>query len=495
MPDMDFSIYSKLAPPAFDPMATVGKVQTLQQGMLNNRLLGQQVQGKIAYGKAAQAAIDPATGKFDPDLLMKGLAETNEGAQLAPEAAAFAQQQRQAQLEQELKGVQITREKLGLSNDQFKNVGDGALGLIQKYSTPGPDGKVPTMTKGDVTSYLGDVLAASGAGNDPNFVTRVTNLVTSLPDDPAELLVKIKQLAIIAEPTAERVNQVSGTPQTLNRGPETIVTRTPTLTGKMDVTAAVPMDRSPSETAGLVDVYDPVTKTMVKRPSGSVVGDRPYPQAQPVQAGPAMGESQQAEENIKQSQALQQRAAIVPQRKAALSNLVGTLGDFTPGPKADLTQFLGGLAQQFGMAKPDSALTKGLAAQEEFNKLSATIALDQWGALGGSGSNDQLSAAIKANPNQAMSKLGIKNVVALLQGNEDAIGAQYDAWKKYAGVHGASSYDTFLQGWNRYYDPRVFQAQHMTPGAVTVMKSQMSKDERAKFDRDQKISEQAGWLK
>jgi hypothetical protein len=195
---------------------------------------------------------------------------------------------------------------------------------------------------------------------------------------------------------------------------------------------------------------------------------------------------------VEQAVSLQKRAAIVPQRKAALSNLKLTLQDFTPGPHADLWGRLKGLASQYGVST--QSVDNSKAAQDEFNKLAAQIALDQWGTLGGSGSNEQLATAMRANPHETMSKLGIKNVVALLQGNEDAISAQYTAWQKWKSTHGPASYDSFQEGWNAHYDPRVFQAEHMDAASRKKMEAAMDKGELAKYRQDQADARKWGWI-
>jgi uncharacterized protein YifE (UPF0438 family) len=92
---------------------------------------------------------------------------------------------------------------------------------------------------------------------------------------------------------------------------------------------------------------------------------------------------------------------------------------------------------------------------------------------------------MKANPHEAMSKMGMKNVMALLQGNEEAISAQSSAWNRYQSKHKDDplAYQHFQEGWNRYYDPRAFQADFMKAADLKAMEAKMSKDELAKFQQ------------
>ncbi len=509
MADIDYSIASKAAPPKFDPLAMAGEAVQLGQGLLNNRILGQQADANLPS------------------------------------------------LEAGLRKVQIAREQAGLTNEQWNLAGNALLPLIEKFGRSGvvqdeKGNKTATISTDDVSSALTDLMSNTALGKDPNFVARATSLITSLPkDDPKAIMDHLYGVALMANPTTERVAQLNGgAPQAVSTGGQTNFIRTPTLGGVppqlvgqikntlspgeastptpvltrnpdgtltpsnitrqqfVDTAGGGPLATAPPMTSEGVplatagnpaySVQDPGTgQPGIVTQGGAAAAAARGAAPPPVHpTGPLPGlvpaTTATAEQNVQQAQALQKRAAIVPQRRAALSELVGTLDNFTPGPKANLTGGLNGLATEFGIPLPGA--TTGKAAQDTFNKLAAQIALDQWGSLGGSGSNEQLATAVHANPNDAMSKMGIKNVTALLQGNEDAIQAQFDAWQKYSKVHGPDSYGSFLGGWNRYYDPRVFQAEHMSAPAVRVMKSQMSAKELADFNRKAAVAKAAGWL-
>lgn len=491
MPDM--TVAAKVKAPEFDPLGTMGKLQTVQSGMLNNQLLGLQVGGKQALGQIIGQNTDPGTGETD-------WGKVSAAASQDPRAAILLPEIQKATLDRQLTQVQLQREQLGLSGDQWGKVGASAIELLGRK---GADGQPVKLTREDVSKAMAQDLIGSGMFHDENSVKRLTGFLTSLPNDPAGIAQALKGIAIMSSPTPDRVALINGSQETVNTGSQQVQQQRSALTGEVTPNAVFDNTRGPDAKAGLVQKWNPQTHQMDLVPSGEVVGDmapgavpgQPSTGAKPIQpvaAAPALGETATAEAGVQQAQALQQRAAIVPTRKAALKNMVDSLDSFTPGPKADLTYQVKALATQFG--KPSPSVAKGVAAQEEFNKLAAQIALDQWGSLGGSGSNEQLATAMKANPGATLSKMGIKNVAALLQGNEDAIGAQFSAWKKYSATHGPGSYGDFLEGWNRYYDPRVYQAQHMDAGSRKAMVAKMSPAERKTFDRDQSIAQQAGWL-
>lgn len=486
MAEIDYTIAAKVLPPQFDPLAVAGKALGLQQGqvgiqqgMLNNRLLDQQVQSKIALGRAVTGATN-ASGQTDWNKAMGALAQDPQGAFAVPELAGTV-------LDRTLKDLNIDEAELKISGQRWAKIGDTSLALLADQ-TP--------LTREGVIKNLTDNLVGSGMFNDAASVGALTNFVQNLPNDDAGIRQRLKNMALMSNTTTERINSLMGTVQNTDVGPNIAVTQTSPVTGATRLNTVIDKGLSPSEADTPAYTYKDaqgVEHIVTKREAaaagpeqapGGISSGSPYGTAEAAQAD--------ATANVAQAQALQQRVAIVPVRRAALSNLVGTLDSFTPGPKADLTYQLGALATMAGTATPK--VVTGVAAQEEFNKLAAQIALDQWGSLGGSGSNEQLQTAMKANPNQAMSRLGIKGVVALLQGNEDAIQSQFDAWQKYSAKFGPGSYGKFLKEWNQYYDPRVFQAQHMEPAAVKAMTSKMSAAELRKFNRDMAIAEQAGWL-
>ncbi len=473
----DYTIASQVKPPQIDPIAIVGNVQALQKGQLSNKLLGMNVAQTQAQRTAAQGAVGP-DGGFDVDKYESALA----GGGASPEAIASAQQIRQVQLQNQVAKLGLTKAQMDVSQQELGNGAQVGQGILAN-GTKDP----AALTKEGIAAAIQTNLIQPGLVRTPEGLQHAQQFIASLTDDPATNAKLVQQWVNQSEDITKAMGAISN----VDTGGNIVQQRVNPATGEPSITGQINKGRTPSEKANLVPTYDPTTGKTTLKTSGEIIGDA-GPAAEHPQSGPALGDAEAASRNVQQAQGLQQRASIVPQRRAALSNLSDSLKDFTPGPKADLTYGLKALATQFGLAAPSSA--KGVAAQEEFNKLSSQIALDQWGALGGTGTNDQLASTVKANPHEAMSKMGIKNVVALLQGNEDAIGAQFEAWQKFKAVHGAASYDQFQQGWNRYYDPRVFQAEHMAPADVKAMIAGMTSAERKTFTRDQNIAQQAGWL-
>src|SRR5882762_1169844 len=128
--------------------------------------------------------------------------------------------------------------------------------------------------------------------------------------------------------------------------------------------------------------------------------------------GVAAAATKTAETSAELGNQLVTAANQVPQTKAILENLDRTLADFTPGPGADYRRFGKALVNA---NIPDSLQKqlgfdpKGIASQEEFNKLAYQLAQNQFPALGGTGTDSKLHSAMSTSPNEMITAVGNKN--------------------------------------------------------------------------------------
>lgn len=187
---------------------------------------------------------------------------------------------------------------------------------------------------------------------------------------------------------------------------------------------------------------------------------------------------------------LSNRAQAVPDNKAIYDNMNDILnsGDFSSGSVA---QKLRDSFKSVGL-NPQS-----VASQEEFSKLANMIGQKQFQAIGGTGTDAKLESGMSVSPNTALSNLGNKGIIALLKGNEDAIQIKNNEWQKYKAANGndPTTYQTFSQQFNQQYDPRVFQAQYLSPTERSRFLSGMAPTEKAQYLKDYQIAGQNGWIK
>lgn len=485
MAEIDASIATKVQPPTFDPLKTVGSAVQLGQGLLQNKLLGQQVNSKIALGKAVTAATDPETGQTDWNKALGSLSQDPQGSFAVPELAGQV-------LDRKLKELNISAADLSNSATRWAKTGDWASSLISDKAPLSPQA---------VAGSAKDVLLASGLFKDPHSQELVTNFITNLPADDAGIRERLKQLYMMSGDNAQRIAAMLGTPETVNTGSQQIQQQRAPLTGETRVSGVVENTRTPGEKAAMVQVWDPAKQAYVLKPSGSVLGDMApgaLPAAggggSPPQAAPALGEPEAAAQAAGQAQGLRVAAEKVPENKAALQNIRDTINSFQPGAKTNWTYAVNALATQMGVASPKVA--SETAAQEEFNKLATQFINSQVGALGGTGTDAKLESARHGSPNEFMSRLGIQNVTGLMLGLNDAVGAKNEAWQKWLDAGNApGTYGKFQTEFNRYYNPRVFQSVYMTDAQRQNMLSQMGKDDRAQFQRDWIFAKKAGWIK
>jgi hypothetical protein len=155
--------------------------------------------------------------------------------------------------------------------------------------------------------------------------------------------------------------------------------------------------------------------------------------------------------------------------KAIIGNLEKESKNFTSGPLADYKR----IGKSFALANlpiPESLKKPGamfdpesVADQESFNKNIYNLVQSQFKALGGTGTDSKLESASHTSPSEFMSQVGVKNILSLLKGNQDAVQAKAKAANAYVLANGPQSMPAFNEAWNQNFDPRVFQFKYMTP--------------------------------
>lgn len=489
MPDLDPTIPLKATPPTFDPLATVGKLQGVQQGVLQNRLLGQQVDSKIALGRAVTAATDPTTGKTDWAKALGGLSQDPQGSFAVPELAGQV-------LDRQLKELQVSGADLTLSNDRWKRVSSVAGGLLARKNA---DGTPADLTPEDVRTEFVDRLVTSGQFNDDKSIGQLASTLQKLPKTPAEIRSYLTNLALQADFTSERIGALLGNVTPVDTGAGTLMTQTSPLTGQTKAGAIIDKQLSPSEANTPAYTYkDPVTgqEHIVTKSQAAAAA----PGATPVGIVSGLPVGAEGARTLAATKAAEQAAALgvaaeqVPARKALLGNLEGLVGQFGSGPSADWKKVAAGLVNANNPWGPLFD-TKKIASQEEFNKQAAMLAQEQFKALGGTGTDAKLDSAMSTSPNSALSRMGNIGIIRMLKGNEDALSAKNGAWQAWlASGKGPESYGQFTTQFNQIYDPRVFQSVYMGPEERAAMLKGMTEAEVKKFRGAYANAVKFGWI-
>ena len=456
--------------PQPNPLQTIGNFANIQNQLNQNRLFQAQQMG----GNALLQSATPQGG-VDQNALIRNLQAGGPNAGLvAPEMLANGQLLQQSQLANS--GTRIGAMKAALANIPPPNPtipSDMERFNSQYAATLSAGAQQGLWTAQDAANATGGNIAglspaevvrqaALQAGN----ATQVEQAVgkADLTSTGGVLTPTIKTIG----PNGETVAPIAGAssiPLTLS--PETEASRQNIVVGgvpsSVPTSALVTPTGQPKVTAGLTG------------PSGEVpTGFSPAGQA----AGSLMGQG-----SAGQFVGLQQAADQAPAQRGMLGELMGIAKgeDFKPGPASDWTAQLGALAREFNIPFTEGS-AKGTAAIETYRKIANQVAQAQFSALGGTGTDNQLTQARHTSPDNLLSGLGNEQIIPLLEGNADAVAFKNQLAQKWLGSgQGPETYGQFSTQFNEHFDPRVFQAQHMEPAERKAMLGAMSPAEREAY--------------
>lgn len=212
------------------------------------------------------------------------------------------------------------------------------------------------------------------------------------------------------------------------------------------------------------------------------------------------GQTAAIESNARNSAELGNRlttaAAETPMVDTILSNLDKHISEFTSGPGADWQR----VAKAFVNANAPKSVgdvfdPKSIASQESFNKQAQQLAQRQFQQLGGTGTDAKLDSAMHTSPNELLSGIGNKEIIAMLRGNNDALKVQSREWNQWKKTHGEQSFPDFVDDFNQHFNPRVFQYQYVPKGERQDWYKAMPSDERRRFEADAEYALDHKWIK
>lgn len=476
MAGIDTSIYSQIAAPP-DPFAVPNKLLGLQQGALGlsntqieNQLLRRRLAGDQALQSALSDATDPATGQIDTNKLVGGLRGTP-GAERLPAAI---------QEGQHIVGGNIanTGAAQNLNTAQISTVGNIFGAGLQSN---------PNYGRRDA---LGDIVKAVSSGQITPALGNT--LMHQLPRDDAGAKAWANEKFVRTLPSAgAQPTQIGVTPG----GAPVTGTAAQVITKSV---GAVPTNAN----GEALNPDGTPTSGNLNPKTGIVTPPRAKPGQMGYVSGLAPGQAEAS--NVDQQAAANQAAAFERQangaadNKATIANMQDQLSKVATGPYADrINTAKAGyneLVDASGVPLPQFDKSK-IAALDEFRKNGQILANQQFATLGGTGTDAQLNAAIHSNPGTFMSNLSNKQILQMLQGNQDAIEAKATAWRQYKQANGAAAnFNTFSEDFNRSYSPRAFQFVHMTPEERKDMVKNMTPVEKSQLNSALQTAMDRGWI-
>jgi hypothetical protein len=496
----DYTIASKVVPPNINPMAVAGQAQTLQQGMLQNRLLGAQLSGKTDVAGAISGATGP-DGKVDWAKAASSLPAGSFGAPDLAERAISNQTQQQAlvtaHILQQVQEQKLTQEQIATGAQENANAQQLANSIRATGDT----------SQANVTSMLD--AATPTMFKSPTALQQVQDFKSKLTPDPTANDALLKNYGLLHGQVAGVLGQI----RDVNLGATTDQVRNDVATGAPQTTGALQNTIPPTAMASRVSTVAPGSNQPTTVPLSATVdaSGKPLQPGSPgaaPQLGPggqlpsqpplgaeataSAGGAGRANQGVAFEAGLAKAANGWAAQHSSLSQFGNLVDQIASGNKAGSLKKLGQFAAEFNLPAPVSK--NDTAGLEEAGKLSQLIAQQQFQQLGGTGTDAKLESAMHTSPSEFLSQVGNKRILPLLQGLNDATKAQANLYQTWKAQHGPEDYADFINQWNQHFDPRAFQSAYMTPTDVAAMRASMGTQERANFDSFRAFAKQKGWL-
>ena len=474
-------------------LVTVGQALQARNLLIQNQANSQELAARQAIGQALATNTNRLTGAVDYDRARASLAGNQNALILLPQfdQQALANQTAQQGLSSATSAAQ---------QDQV-NAHRAALSLIANGLQRAL--RDPTISDKNLNGYAAEIYSSKNLSPELRnmLLDDFTAFNSGLPpeadqDGRRRYLAGFAQQALNAQQAFEQNNP---TPQAVNTGGQTQFVAASGLVAPH--TVGQPLQNTMTQGEALSPDY---TRYNQKTGQDEIVTKGAEAQAeatgQPAKgivaspsAGDLAAQTTEGTGNAQQALSLQQRAGQVPQNKALLDNMRGELQNIKTGSTAEWQLSAQRFANSVSPFGPFFDPSK-IASQEDFNKQAVQLAQSQFQALGGTGTDAKLSSTMHTSPSTALSNMGNNQIMALLEGNEDAVGVMNQAWQNYRQQNGANSYGQFLSKWNNVYDPRVFQYQYLQPAEQQAMLKAMAPKERAQFDAHMNVAKKSGWL-
>lgn len=463
--------------------------------------------GGIEVGKGMQAAIQP-DGSVDRNALAQILKQTVAGSMAAPKALTAVEHLRNAGHQADAAGLQNFNTRMGLIASATAHIIDdpskeGVMRGLSFLANPNNGASkvglgIPQLVDAQKQFYdakgnlkpTGELVKIAKQLNTQALASQEA-LRMHLPQAES---VSTGQRDVLADrgspmnPAIGRTIQREIPPEATQPG----ANNQPTFRGTQPPStgADVSMPTSGGQPVNLAQPGDGTTYGVPRGGSAS-----PPPGFQTATEGEAQNSARMAAE-------LQTANNEAPATKAIIGNLEKEARNFTSGPLADYKR----IGKSFAIANlpiPSSLKKEGamfdpssVADQESFNKNIFNLVQSQFKALGGTGTDAKLDSASHTSPSELMSQVGVKNILSLLKGNQDAIQAKTKAWNEWRRVNGPQSYPQFAEDFNSKFDPRVFQFKYMDkPQRQEYFNKIDNPEERAELKRRVEYAHDAGWVK
>jgi hypothetical protein len=192
--------------------------------------------------------------------------------------------------------------------------------------------------------------------------------------------------------------------------------------------------------------------------------------------------------------AFEEAASRAPDQKAILDRMDMNAATFTGGPASPLLKKAGGYinmgASMLGAPTPIASQ----AAREAFDKDAALLAGQQSSTLGNTDAAKSLASVM--TPGSSNTNEGIRNIAAVLKGNQDAITAKAQAWNAYKNSlpTGTARFSDFENQFHTHFSPRAFAMPYMSQPEREKMWNSMDAKEQAAVSKAYNEAKAKGYI-
>lgn len=248
---IDGTIPASVRAPQADPLATIGNLNTIKQGMLQNRMLGQQVTGRESFGRILQSNTG-ADGQVDIGGTMRGVGADPNASYIAPEIAEQVQRLGALQAETQAALSRVPQAQL----EAFRANAEPVEGILRGLVQNSPNAP---LTREYATQALTRDLVEGGLLKTPEAQQLYNSVVSQFSDDPTHNLDILRSTAVrLGGPLEAYVGPTSA----INTGPKINLVQTPAIGGAPTLRGSLDTGLSPGEAAS-------PTPVMVRNPDGS----------------------------------------------------------------------------------------------------------------------------------------------------------------------------------------------------------------------------------
>lgn len=201
-----------------------------------------------------------------------------------------------------------------------------------------------------------------------------------------------------------------------------------------------------------------------------------------------------ASSDAQRATSFEDAASRVPDTKAILDRMDANAATFTGGPASPLLKKAGGYINQIATGAGLPTPIQSQAAREAFDKDAALLAGQQKAILGNTDASQSLASVM--TPGSSNTNEGIRNIAAVLKGNQDAIAAKAQAWNAYKNSlpAGNARFSDFETNFNTHFSPRAFAMPYMSQAERQKMWNNMSVQERTQVQRSYDEAKAKGYL-